>query len=260
MRWMGKIWLTLMAFSVSLTVSAATERTAFARIKVEARMELPPVTSASRTPSANPRVSTTQKWLVLKVTYHPQIPRDEGPNRSTFLDGVRMSVAAEFPLGTNSRGGNICGLFKGGQTFWTVCCDGRQHVAMMFIPPHLLNRYMYALESYTAVHTPAKGNFKVEVVFTDRGGKELGRGYYGVSGTAAKQQAYFRRLEQQVAPEFVIDGAFMERGETPWRVMEPDQFDLLKPAGLKLPETPAPPRAGVTLRGPRRKGGPPRDK
>lgn len=248
----GKILLVLSLFSVSAALSAATDRTAFAKIKVELKMEQPPVTNVSRSPASNPRVTQGHKWLVLKVGYAPQSPRDGGPNQSNFLDDVKMTVLCTFPVGGASRTGAY-GMFKGEQTFWTVCCDGRQHVTMMFVPPHLLQRYLYMLDPYTGMRNLNKGDCKVEVVFTDRNGRELGRGYYGVPGSADKQDAYFRKLEAQIPENHIVDGAFMVRGATPWRTMEPDQFDFVKPEHLKLPDAPIPPRSGVLVqRGPQK--------
>ncbi len=249
----GKFLLLLTLVMVPLLLPAASERTVISRIKVDIKMENPPSPSVSNTPGSNSRVTSYQRWMVLEVDYYPQAPRSGGPNQfSTYLDGVKMQVTAEFPL----RGGGVVksgdfGLFKGEQTFWTINCDGRQHTAMMFIPPHLLQRYMYMLEGYSAPRTPNKNDFKVEVVFFDRDGRELGRGYFGVSGNAAKQLAYFQRLEKLASPDCVINDAFVERDATPWRCMDPDQFDWIKPAGVKLPNAPTPPRTGVVLRGPK---------
>lgn len=175
------------------------------------------------------------------MSYHPQHPRDDGPNRNTFLDDVKMRVSALFPVGTGAQSG-LNGLFTGEQTFWTVFCDGRQHVAMMFLPPHLLRRYVHMLEPYNGLRGFNKDDIKVEVVFTDRGGQELGRGYFGVSGTVDKQAAFFRDAEKKVPEDRVINGAFFPREDTPWLTMEPDQFDLIKPEGLKLPNAPDPQR------------------
>ena len=172
MKWFGKFLAVLLAVSVPAALSAASDRTAFAKIKVEFHLEQPPVPNVSRAPNSNPWVTLGQKWLVVKVLYSPQTPRDGGPVRSTFLDGVRMRVTSTFPIGGDSRSGEL-GLFKGEETFWTVCCDGRQHTAMMFVPPHLLQRYVYMADGYSGVHTPQRGSIKVEVVFTDSAGTPL---------------------------------------------------------------------------------------
>lgn len=251
MNWFGKNLAVLLTVCVSMVLSAATDRSAFAKIKVDFHMIQPPVPNVSRAPGSNPRVTLGQKWMAVKVTYSPQSPRDGGPVWNTFLDDVKMRVTSTFPIGGNSRNGEI-GLFKGEETFWTICCDGRQHTAMMFVPPHLLQRYMYMLDPYTGMRGYNKGDFKIEVVFTDRNGQELGRGYYGVSGTVDKQEAYFGKLEKSVPAAYVVNGAFLTRDSTPWRTMEPDQFDLVKPEGLKLPDAPTPPRAGVVQRGSRK--------
>ena len=239
-----------LAIAAMLTVSAslfgASERSVFSRIKVDVKLEKPPAPSVSNSPRNLPRIAVDPQWLVVRVSFHPQLMREGGP---TYFDGVKMTVRALFPLSRTTDG---CGMFKGEQTFWTICCDGKTHTAMMFVPPHLLQRYVYMADGYSGVHTPQRGTIKVEVVFSDASGRELGRGYYGVPGNAVKQREAFERLAKRVVPRCVIDGAFWERDATPWRCMAPDQFDLVKPAGLKLPDAPIPPRGRNVVRGPKR--------
>lgn len=245
-----------LAMAAALTVSAllfgAAERSVFTRVKVEVTLERPPVPSVSNTPRSQPRIVADPQWLVVRVTFHPQLPREGGPNYSTFIDGVKMSVQALFPLSRSSS--DMYGMFKGEQTFWTVCCDGKTHAAMMFVPPQLLQRYVYSADGYSGGHVLQRGSMRVEVIFTDAGGGELGRGYYGVPGHGSKQEEAFGRLAKRVATQFVIDGAIIEREATPWRCMAPEQFDLVKPEGVKIPEAPVPPRGSNLLRVPRQGG------
>ena len=247
MNGMGKSILIAAALTASTLLFGAGGRSSvFSRVKVDVKLEKPPVPSVSGSPHPAPRVTADPQWLVVRVTFHPQIPRDDGPNYSTFLDDVNMSVQALFPLSRSSS--NDYGLFKGGQTLWTVCCDGKTHTAMMFIPPQLLQRYLHMAESFFGTRVPTRGSIRVEVVFTDRSGQELGRGYYGVPGNAARQEESFSRMAKRVPAQCVIDGAFWEREATPWRSMAPDQFDLVKPAGVKVPMAPVPPRGSEAVR------------
>ena len=243
-----------LSIAAALTASAllfgAPARSVFSRVKVDVKLEKPPIPSVSNTPHPAPRVVADSQWLVVRVTFHPQLPRDDGPNYNTFIDDVKMSVQALFPLSRSSS--NDFGLFKGEQTLWTVCCDGKTHTAMMLIPPQLMQRYLYLAENYSGVRVPTRGSMRVEVVFTDRAGQELGRGYYGVPGNAARQEESFTRMAKRVPSQCVIDGAWWEREATPWRCMPPDQFDLVKPAGVKVPDVPAPPRGNNIVRGPKR--------
>ena len=239
------------ALTASALLFAAGERSVFSRIKLEVTLEKPPVPSVSGNPHSAPRVVADPQWLMVRVTYHPQLPRDSGPNYNTYIDGVKMSVRALFPLSRSSS--DTYGMFKGEQTLWTVCCDGKSHTAMMLIPPQLLQRYAYMLDGFNTNHTLQRGSMRIEVVFTDGAGRELGRGYYGVSGNGNRQAEAFERLAKRVPTRFVIDGVFREREATPWRCMAPEQFDLVAPAGVKLPEVPAPPRGGTVVRGGARK-------
>ena len=234
----------------ALLFGAGGRTSAFSRIKVDVRLEKPPVPSVSGAPHPAQRVVPEPQWLVVKVTFHPQLPKADGPNYRTYIDGVNMSVQALFPLSRSSS--DEFGLFKGEQTFWTVCCDGKTHTAVMFIPPQLIHRYVYLAEDYAATRTSFRTSIRVEVVFTDASGQELGRGHYGVSGNAAKQEEVFSRMVKRVAQQCVIEGAFWEREATPWRCMAPEHFDLVKPAAVKIPDAPIPPRSGTVPRGPRR--------
>ena len=238
------------ALTASALLFGAGGRSVFSRIKVDVRLEKPPVPSVNNSPQSAPRIVSEPQWLVVRVTFHPQIPRAEGPNYKTYIDGVNMSVQALFPLSRSSS--DEFGLFKGDQTFWTVCCDGKTHTAMMFVPPQLINRYVYMAEDYSATRSAFRTSLRVEVVFTDSTGQELGRGYFGVSGNAAKQEDLFGRMLKRVAPQCVIEGAFWEREATPWSCMAPDQFDLVKPAAVKIPNAPMPPRDGTVVRAPKR--------
>ncbi len=236
-----KMLLVTAAVASSSLLFGASDRSVFAKIKVELQFEKPPVPTVSKmTHNPSIRVVADPQWLVVRVYYYPQGPRNNSQNQSTYLDGVKMQIAMTFPL---SRGNtDKLGMFKGGQTMWTVYCNGKAHLAMMMIPPQLLQRYVYVLDGDAGVHVPARTDLKAEVVFFDRNDRELGRGYYGVAGNSAKQAENFAQLVRRVPASCVIDGAFMERTATPWSCLAPDQFDLVKPETVKLSDTPIPAR------------------
>lgn len=239
----GSVKKILIAATVSLSalLFGASDRSVFAKIKVELQLEKPPVPTVTKlSHNTYPRVVADPQWLVARVNYSPQGPRNNSQNQQTYLDDVRMQINLTFPLGRGNT--DRLGMFKGGQTLWTVYCNGKHHMAMMLIPPQLLQRYVYLFDGDTGSHVPLRTDLKAEVIFYDRTDRELGRGYYGVSGNSAKQAETFAQLERRVLPSCVIDGAFMERTATPWSCLAPDQFDMVKPAALKLQETPAPVR------------------
>ena len=139
-NWMIKSFSIAAAVTASVLLSAAAERSVFSRVKVDVSLEKSPVPSVSGTPRSAQRVVSDPQWLVLRVTFHPQLSRESGPNYNTYIDGVKMSVQALFPLSRSAS--DMYGMFKGEQTLWTVCCDGKSHTAMMLIPPQLLQRYV----------------------------------------------------------------------------------------------------------------------
>jgi|GEM_PF-1691553 len=249
-----KMLLVAMALTGSMLLCGASGRSIFAKIKVELQLEKPPVPNMNKLSSPSSiRVVADPQWLVVRVYYYPQGPRNNSVNQNTYLDDVRMSLRIAFPLGRGNT--DRLGMFKGGQTLWTVYCNGKSHLAMMFIPPHLLQRYVYLLDGDGGIHVPARTDLKAEAVFYDRTDRELGRGYYGVPGNTARQQETFAKLEQRVVPSCVIDGAFIERMATPWSCLAPDLFDLVRPREVKVPEAPIPERrmyveGVVPVRGP----------
>lgn len=248
----AKKFLILAMLASSALLFGAGGRAAFSKVKVELKLEKPPVPNvnrALRNPSA--RVVSDPQWLVVMVTYTPQNPRTDGPVQDTYLDDVKMQLSVLFPLGNGNS--ELLGMFRGGQTLWTVCCDGRSHQAMMFVPPQLLQRYLRLYEGANGSRIQSsRGELKAEVVFFDRGERELGRGYCGLPGNPSRQSEAFGRFLSQVQPSCVIEGAFFERDATPWRCMAPEYFDLVKPEGLKLSDAPTPPRGNLTPRPPRR--------
>lgn len=251
----AKKLLILAMLASSALLFGAGGRAAFSKVKVELKLEKPPVPNVNRALRNPPtRVTADPQWLVVLVTYTPQIPRDDGPNQDSYLDDVKMQLSVLFPL--NSGSSERLGMFRGGQTLWTVCCDGRSHQAIMFVPPQLLQRYMYLYETAPGGRQSSRAELRAEAIFFDRNERELGRGYCGVPGNVSRQADAFARLMDQVQPSCVIEGAFFERDATPWRCMAPDHFDLVKPANLKLADAPIPPRGGIAARPPRRNAAP----
>ena len=232
------------AAAVLLPVDGAERTAVFSRVKIDIRLEKPPVPSVSNTPRPAQRHSVVPQWLVVRTTFRPLVPTG-GVNQNTFYDAVKMRIRMLFPLG---RSADSLGMFGGEQTFWTVCCDGKTHTAIMLVPPQLLQRYPYMADGYPSGHTLQRSTIRVEVVFTDRTGRELGRGYCNVSGNSAKQVENFQRMAGGVPQEFVIDGAILPREATPWICMAPEQFELAVPAGVKVPEVPIPVRNGNFVR------------
>ena len=161
-----------------------------------------------------------------------------------WVDNVRMNVLVAYPevIG-KSRKETLYGLFSGATTFWSVSLDGKEHIATMFIPPHLIARYAgfsrrIAKKSdnrgtqQKAASRLSANDFFAEVVFTTSKGLELGRAYCHVDGmrTNADGDLYFRRVEKRVGSR-MIRGAILSRSRSPWALINPERFDLIRTDG-----------------------------
>ena len=115
--------------------------------------------------------------------------------------------------------------------------DGRRHVAQMFIPPQLVERYAAVTSNGRKEIALAPGDFKVMVEFTTADGKPLGRTCsQAVMGKGNNPYAFFANLLN--APSTVlIKGAVIPKNKSPWAWHMPATFDYIKdsPSGGSAP-------------------------
>ncbi len=117
-------------------------------------------------------------------------------------------------------------VFSGKTEFETIPLNGRKHVALMFIPPQLLDRYMPE-SGVGSSATPS--TFSARAVFTDRSNTIQGIGYCNVKGASpnAQHQEFARMLA--VKPSIVRDGVILSKNESPWQWTEFSDYDYIKP-------------------------------
>ena len=80
--------LVAAALTASTLLFGAGGRSVFSKVKVDVRLEKPPVPSVNNSPQSAQRIVPDPQWLMVRVTFVPQIPRAEGPNYKTYIDGV----------------------------------------------------------------------------------------------------------------------------------------------------------------------------
>lgn len=164
------------------------------------------------------------RWSVFVIDYYPKIER----NRRAWIDDVNLTLTVVFTA--QSGGRRLPCVMSGVTRFMTVAIDGRRHTATMMIPPQLLDRYLPATGSGSSV---SSGTFVAEATFTDRNGTVIGRGFYGLRGSNEQQLAAEFARQAAVPGALKIEGGILPRSSTPWRLIRPDDYDLIKPDSMK---------------------------
>ena len=114
--------------------------------------------------------------------------------------------------------------------FVTIPIDSRKHTATMMIPPQLLDRYLAATGVGSSVNS---STFIAEATFTDRNGTVIGRGFYGLRGGNEQQLAAEFARYAAASNALKVEGGILPRSNTPWRMIRPDDYDLIKPDSMK---------------------------
>ena len=227
-KWLFLVGLTALLLHGAQDARAAAVEELFTKVKVTLNTSNPP--SFRNTSNSTPSTSSSwrNKWLVISVEFTPVMPQRQ---RHFWIDDVTMNIRAVFNCQSDGRAQPI--LFTGTSEFWTIPLDNRKHIATMFVPPQILDRYLPSTGSASVVST--SGTFVMEVLFKDRAGTVIGTGYYGQRGMSDKDYAeYFSKLNAGAA--LTIPGAILPRNLTPWAYLDIDDFDFLKPAGGRAAE------------------------
>ncbi|MBQ9500928.1 MAG: hypothetical protein IJU70_02100 [Lentisphaeria bacterium] len=227
-----------------LLAGAASAGIQFGAIRIRTTFEQTPVITRSGGSAggyASGNVSFVNKrWLAVSVSFLPGVASKGGSspknadNAKTiqavpgrWLDDVTMRVCVAFPMEHQRRTGGAYGLFEGRTVFWSVRLDGKRHLAQMFIPPQLLDRY--AAPSGGAggrdLALPLT-DYRVMVEFTDSEGNLLGRSF-SASGKTPLTASFFNSIKS--APgAVVVTGGLLPRNRTPWATHVPSTFDYIR--------------------------------
>ena len=222
------LWLSL---TLAATVFAAPEEIAFSRVDVSVKLEKTPKIEfnsiGSPTYGNNKGKVQNANWVVVVVEYTPgYLPAGKKVNpkvvakarEGAWIDDVTLDVDVEIPGERDKKT-----VLSGRTEFWTVQLDGRNHVALMLVPPQILERYL-PLKGRSE-QTVRLADIKVQAIFRNKEGKELGVGYFNCPRKLEDAADYF---QQSLAASNVIKGAVMPRHKTPWLYHQIDNYDLLK--------------------------------
>ncbi len=222
-----KRFLTLAAMLAAACLSAAPEKSvSFGDVKVQVKVQSAPMVEfRSKTSAPGTAVSQGNRdWVVIAVTFVPGVGSKGHVKsmRGGWADDVVLDVAVELPMDIQGGQKKSTGLFTGSSRFWPIPLDGKPHTALMFIPGRLLDRYLPLRGGAEGKYT--EKYFRVQAVFRSADGAELGSGYFNLEGTPKEQALYFASL----ANETVVKDAVFPRNKTPWALLYPEHYDLLK--------------------------------
>lgn len=203
-----------------------------------------------------PKTKFENKWLVVRVQFNPPservIPKRSSVRRGSFrlpisnwVDNVNLSVRVLMKTGVQNNGRDIYVLYTGESSFWTIRLDGKKHVALMFVPAQLIDRFSIDHGVRPTARTRSNRNakisggvrasskrtirdFVIEAVFTS-GGSELGRSYYNAGkGRLNEQSQSFNKLAGSVGSGMILNGSVLSRANSPWALFEPGSFEIEK--------------------------------
>ena len=170
------------------------------------------------------------RWLMVQVEFtarnagekaKPQLTRSGKGyvlQMGGFVDDLQLGVRVLQNTGLSVSGKPLWGMYTGETRFYTVRLDGKKHLALMFVPAKLIDRYSGSVSG--DIRKLNKDDFKVEVVFSVNG-RELARKYRGVSGTES-----FEELCRMVPVNMVMNDGVFPRSRTPWAYLGSENFDL----------------------------------
>ncbi len=164
------------------------------------------------------------RWCVFVIDYYPKIEK----NRRAWIDDVNLTLTVVFTA--QSGGRKVPCVMNGVTRFVTIPIDSRRHTATMMIPPQLLDRYLAATGVGSSVNS---STFIAEATFTDRNGTVIGRGFYGLRGGNEQQLAAEFARYAAASNALKVEGGILPRSNTPWRMIRPDDYDLIKPDSMK---------------------------
>lgn len=220
-------WAVL-GWMILASVVPVAARDIISGIKTTLELVGPPEVEYRRADAPAIRNEPENRWLKISIEYTPSQVRMEPPaltrergrlrlNRNGFLDGMSIKLRVLVDSGIKFGTRPVYGMYTGEVTFVTVKRDGKKHLAEMFIPGALIDRF--SLSPNGSVRRVSKSDFIIEVVFT-AAGREIGRYYSGVTNDRA-----FATACEMVPDNMVSVGGVYPRSRTPWALLGADGLD-----------------------------------
>ena len=227
--------IATLTVTVGAAFAAGTDLQEIRKLSVEAELIAPPDVQYRDRNAFSPKSPSSSKWLMLKIEYTPDVSKNFVPDYRMrkggpsivfpgWMDNVRLDVRVLFETGILYHNLPVMGLMTGSTVFASVKRDGATHLALMFVPARMLDRYCVPGFGTRGVR---KGAFRVEAVMSV-GGREI-RAFCNVSGNGAEEkQAAFEKMAKNIPEALTFKDAVLPRSRSPWALLAPDNFDLEK--------------------------------
>lgn len=199
------------------------------RLDVELNLSEVPQIEYKKGGSLAPRADSVNRWLVIKVGFTvkkssavPVVKSGKVPEVffNGSVDDVELSIRVLLNTPLKIEQKDVRCLFSGRTEFYSLCRDGKKHLAVMFVPAKLIDRCNIGGDG--GVRQASKKDFVAEAVIS-KAGKVLARGYCNTSGKKA-----FENMVLEVPESLRIVGGVFPRSRTPWAWIDFERFDLEK--------------------------------
>ena len=240
-----RLIIFILVFGCSSAWASKSNVVQFGAIRVQLSLETAPAVSRTGTSGAygSGGVSFINKrWLVVHVSFVPgvvpmrKMTKNAGNQKGIqglsgrWIDDVNMRVRVAFPS-SNARRSNVAySILEGSTTFWTLRLDGKRHVAVMFVPPQLLDRYASTTSGGRREMALTLSDYRVLVEFSDNKGNFLGRATERSGNKNQENISFFESLVNNPV-SMVVKGAVLPRNKSPWAWHMPSTFDYIKDTG-----------------------------
>ena len=224
----GRWWIV--AVSLLLFGSLSAGNTTVSGVDIDVVLSEAPVVEYRSGKEISLKKVSENRWLMIKIGFSmknagveakPQLKRGiRGYTLSMggFVDDLQLDIRVLQNTGMAVSGKPLWGMFTGRTRFYTIRMDGKQHLALMFVPGKLIDRF--SCSAVGGIRKVSKDDFRVEVILS-AGGRELYRKYRGVSGIKE-----FEELCKMVPENMVMTDGVFPRSRTPWAYLGSDNLDL----------------------------------
>ena len=196
------------------------------RLKVDLQLVSPPEVEHRHQVNWQVKSPPVNRWLMIKVEFSVDKEKSSPKYHAGkmifpgFADDVTLGVRVLFDTGFKIEKRSIRCLYDGRTEFYPLRRDGKRHLAVMFIPAVLIDRF--SLSADGSIRKAEEKSFIAEVVFS-RAGKVIDRAYCNISGRKA-----FDNECRGVPENLRIVGGVFPRSRTPWALAGADNLDLEK--------------------------------
>lgn len=173
--------------------------------------------------SESTKLCDESRWLEINLSY--KLPKLMENNAEKWIDDVEVDCELLMPTTYKGKSG-VHAYFTGKFTYWSLPCDGKNHIERIFLPPQILRRYKKAGEK---IRKEMLKEIYAKVTFYTKDRKILGEAYAGPKGKSDDAiRSIFRKVSEPGALVINVDNVLLPRTKTPWAPFNYDYYDLIK--------------------------------